>query len=90
MKFFTNQLSTPSIIPLIHNENDFQFIRDYLLNKPTITEYQIASRIAKTIDLNNKDIVDDLLVKTRLGKNMKWINNLIIHCTHEQRLQGSK
>ena len=42
------------------------------------------------MDSYNKETVDDPLVKVRLGKNMKWINNLIIHYTHDQRLQGCK
>ncbi len=41
---------TSSIVSLINNENGFDTIRRQLLNKPTIPEYEIASRIAKTID----------------------------------------
>jgi hypothetical protein len=37
---------------MITNENDYAFIRSALLNKPTIAEYQIASRIAKSIGNN--------------------------------------
>jgi hypothetical protein len=66
------------------------FIRDHLLHKPTATEHQIASRIAQTIDPNSTDTVDDPLVKRRLGANSKWINNLIIHYTHEKRLESYK
>jgi hypothetical protein len=35
---------------LIANPNDFLFVRSFILNRPTATEYQIASRIVKTID----------------------------------------
>ncbi len=62
------------------------FIGDHLLNKPTVTEYQIASRIAKTIDLNSNDTIDDPLVQIRLCQQSKWIDNVIIHYTHEARL----
>jgi hypothetical protein len=62
----------------------------YLLNKLTITEHQIASRIATKIDQSSKDFVDNALVSAQLNKNSKWINNLIIHYTHEQRLEGLK
>jgi len=40
---------------MITSENDFSFIRHQLLNKPTIPEYQIASQIAKTIDVHSKE-----------------------------------
>ncbi len=36
-------------ITLIDTENDFNFIPSYLLNRPTITEQQIVSRIAKAM-----------------------------------------
>ncbi len=69
-------------------ENDFSFIRSYLLNRPTVTEHQIASRIAKAINPNSNETSDDALVQTQLSKNSKWINNLIIYCTHEKRLES--
>jgi len=75
---------------LFGSENNFQIIRSNLLNKPTIAEHQIASRIAKTINLHSNNTLDDPLVKTRLAKPSKWINNLIIHYTHENRLESSK
>jgi hypothetical protein len=84
MNFFKSNLPVTSLTPSINNENDFIFIRGYLLNKPTITVHQIASRIVKTFDLHSRDTVDDPLVKTRLDKNSKWINNLIIYYTHEK------
>jgi hypothetical protein len=75
---------------MISSENDFYFIRRTLLNKPTISQYQIASRIAKTINVDCQEEVDDPLVKARLGKQNKYDTNLIIHYTHEKRLQSNK
>jgi hypothetical protein len=75
---------------MIDNENDFHFLRCHLLNKPTITEHQIAARIAKTIDFIHDTTVDGALLKTRLAKTSKWVNDLIIHCTHENRLECCK
>ncbi len=66
------------------------FIRGYLLNKPTATEHQIASRIAKTIDPHNNDTMDDPLVQIRFRQNSKWIDNLIIHYKHEAGLESYK
>ena len=75
---------------MITNENDFAFIRRSILNKPTIPEYQIASRIAKSVNVNSEEKVDNPLVKARLGKQMKFDTNLIIHYTHEKRFQSFK
>ncbi len=77
-------------MPLIDTEDDFRFIRDHLMNKPTPTEHQIASRIGNTIELNSNDTVDDPLVKQRLHPKSKSIDQLIIHYTHEARLRTSK
>ncbi len=43
-----------SILPLLDNANDFVLRRRDLLSKPTITEHQIASRIAETIEPADK------------------------------------
>jgi hypothetical protein len=37
MKFLTNNLRISSIIPLLETENNFIFIRSYLLHRPTAT-----------------------------------------------------
>jgi len=88
MKFFKSPIPISSIIPFIDNEQDFMYIRDYLLNKTTVTEHQIASRITKTIDPNTTDTNDDPLVQLRLRQKSKWVDNLIIHYQHEARLAG--
>jgi hypothetical protein len=56
---------------MIKSENNFAFIRPYLLNKPTIPEYWIAKRIAKTIDVNSKEKVDNPLVKAQLHNPLR-------------------
>jgi hypothetical protein len=90
MKFFTSNITISSIIPFIDNEHDFTFIRNHLLNKTTVTEHQIASRIAKTIDPHTIDTIDDPLVQIRLRQRSKWIDNLIIHYKHEERFETFK
>ena len=89
-KFFTNHLATSHVLPMINNENDFVTMRHHLMNQPTVPDYQIASRLAKTIDVNSKEEVNDPLIKARLNKNSKWISSLIIHYTHERRLASYK
>jgi hypothetical protein len=60
MKFFTNNLKTSSLLPLIDNNHNFEFIRSYLLNRPTAAEHGIASRIANTIDTPDHDAVNPM------------------------------
>jgi hypothetical protein len=75
---------------MLTNDNDFAFIRRSILNKPTIPEYQLASRIAKATNVNSEEKVDNPLVKARIGKQTKFDTNLIIHYTHEKRFQTNK
>jgi hypothetical protein len=53
------------ILPKIHTENNFARLRYILLNRPTIHEYQIASRVAETIKNNPNEEINDPLVKAR-------------------------
>ncbi len=83
-------MPTSFVLSTLTCESGFHYIRCILLNKPTISEYQIASRIAKTINIDSEEEVDNLLVKARLRKQAKFDNNLIIHYTHEKQLQSNK
>jgi hypothetical protein len=58
--------------------------------KPTISDYQIASRIAKTIDTNKEHTQDNFLIAVPFLQKFKQLNELIIHYTHENRLQTYK
>ena len=77
-------------MPTINNENDFALLRQILLTKPTVHEYQIASRIAQSIKFEPDQTVDDPLVQLRLDKPSKFDTNVIIHYTHETRFQSHK
>jgi hypothetical protein len=59
MKFFISYPLISKIIPSIGNENDFQLISSSLLMKPTILDYEIAPRTAKTIDTNKEHTRDN-------------------------------
>jgi hypothetical protein len=56
---------------LIANPNDFLFVRSFILNRPTATEYQIASRIVKTIDPLKNDAHE-----ARFATYKKYIHQL--------------
>ena len=77
-------------MPTINNEKDFALLRQILLTKPTVPEYQIASRIAQCIKFEPDQTVDDPLVRSRLDKPSKFDTNVIIHYTHETRFQSHK
>ncbi len=62
--------------------------RSYLLNRPTITEHHIASRIANAMDNQEHNTVDDPLVRAHLKKKSKWTTTLVVHYTHEARLES--
>ncbi len=73
-------------MPFIDDKQDFMFICDSLFKKPTVTEHQIATRLAKTPDPNNHNTIDDSLAQIRFRQKLKWVHNLIIHYTDEARL----
>jgi hypothetical protein len=90
--FFKSSLYTsPSILPSITSESYFTFVRSYLLETPTVSEHQIASRIARTvINSQDYDAIEDSLVREKIKRKSKSIDNLILHYTHEARLASSK
>ena len=92
MKFFKSSLYTfTSILPSITSESYFTFVRSYLLDTPTVSEHQIASRIARAVmSSQDYDAIDDSLVREKIKKKSKAIDNLIIHYTHEARFANSK
>jgi hypothetical protein len=45
-QFMTSNLRTSSILPNLHNDHDFHHLRCLLLNRPAISEFQVALRIA--------------------------------------------
>ena len=60
------------------------------MNTPTIPEHQVASRIARALKNESQQEVDNSLVRAKLQKQNKYDNNLIIHYTHETRLNNNK
>ncbi len=54
MKFFTNHFKTSSFQLIIGNTRSFEFHRSYLLNRLTVTEHHITSRIANAMDTHSR------------------------------------
>lgn len=54
-----------------------------ILNKLTVIQHEIASRIIKIIDPMTNDVIEYLLVKMLLNKISNFDRKLIIHYTYE-------
>jgi hypothetical protein len=67
-QFFPSNLSISAVLPTINTENDFARLRCLLLNRHTISDYQIASQIAIAIENNPNEEISDPLVNARLNK----------------------
>ncbi len=70
------------VLSIISNDNDFNFIRDILLNKVTIPEYAIASRIAKLLDIKSVAQVDDSLLKAYDYENATNFIRILLSTIH--------
>jgi len=66
------------------------FLRTYLLNRPTISERQVTSRIVTTIDTSISDQTGNTQFPVNPDTTSKSTDNLIIHYTHEQRFDNFK
>jgi hypothetical protein len=58
------------------------------LSTPTTTENRVALRTANAIDSDDQTTINDALLHAQQAKKSKWIDNLIIHYTHEARLES--
>lgn len=66
-------------------------IQSYLLKKPTVTAYKLASRIANaTTNTPRDDRENNSSIPSRLPKESKWTKNIIVHYTHEARFTNYK
>ena len=85
-KFFAKySITLTSMIPMMHDENEFLLLRRQLLDQASVHEHQRAARIAETMDYNNFPPNIDPLVKEKLFKRRDRANSIILHYTHEKR-----
>ncbi|CAM4843744.1 unnamed protein product [Rotaria magnacalcarata] len=90
LKKFFQQLSATSIsiLPMLHDENEYVLLRTTMLSKPIMSEHARASRVATTFDDKTQNISIDSLVYTKVHKrDTSTIFNspIIIHYTHENQ-----
>jgi hypothetical protein len=73
---------------MVENYPNFIFLRPYLLTTSTTNEHRIGFKRANAIDSNDQNTINDALVQAEQNKKPKCIDNLIIHYTHEARLES--
>jgi hypothetical protein len=88
-KFFSFHFQPSHILPTIIDENTIGRLHYVFVQTPTIPEYQRAARVARTIQQNPTEEVDDSLVRFQLNKQMTRDTRLLMHYTFEERLQDT-
>jgi len=90
--FSMNHTSTTNVLQLVVDEGEYLRMRQQLLTIPTIKETQVTKRAALAEPSDSKDntIVDTVHNKSVVVKEKQWIDCLILHYTHEKRLESYK
>ncbi|CAF1366004.1 unnamed protein product [Adineta ricciae] len=88
--FLKHSVTSTSITPMIHDENEFLLLHHHLLNQTTLNQHRRANRIAQTMDYNNFPPDIDPLVKEKLLKRRDRANSIIIRYLHEKRVAHYK
>jgi hypothetical protein len=83
-KFFAKySITSTSITPMIHDENEFLLLRQQLMKQTTVHEHRRAARIARKMDYDDPPTNVHPLVKTKLLKRKERAKFVILHYTHE-------
>jgi hypothetical protein len=91
IKFFAFHFPTSNhLLPTITNQSHMKRLHDFYLNRPTVPQYQLASRIATAHLTNPTEELDNSSVQIQLNKQTKFNNNIITHFTYEDRLRNNK
>lgn len=89
-KFSSSHSSPTFILPRINSRTIFALIRSVLVSTLTIPEYQMDTRIARSLKHEPQQTVDNLLMRVHLRKQNTYDTNFTIHYTHEKRLTNHK
>ncbi len=79
-------IQSTSFCGMIHDENEYQLLRNQMLKQPTAAENQIAYSIAKKIDISISQRITDPLVNMQLLKRQQRKNAIppiLMHYTYE-------
>lgn len=72
------------------DESAFQAIHRQLLDKPTVQDIAFQSRLSTAAPTIGEDTQKQHAIHQRDNNQYKWDHNLIIHYTHEKRLNSYK
>jgi hypothetical protein len=75
---------------MIHDENEYHFLRRQILAISTKSEHARANRIASQMDYNQINSTIDPLVKAKLLKRQQKGKSIIVHYTYERRFAHYK
>ncbi len=75
---------------MIHDENEYHFLRRQILAISTKSEHARANRIASQMDYNHIPSTIDPLVKAKLLKRQDKEKTIIVHYTYERRFAQYK
>ena len=90
-EFFVKHLvATTSILPMIHDANEYVLLRQRLLNQPSIDENKRAAHLAKQYNLQEFEFGIDPLIKQQILKRREKEKSIFMHYTHEKRFSHYK
>jgi hypothetical protein len=75
---------------MIHDENEYHFLRRQILSISTTSEHARANRIASQMDYNQIPSTIDPLVKAKLLHRQQKEKSIIVHYTYERRFAHYK
>jgi hypothetical protein len=90
--FDSSSMSQATLLPLIRDENQYRNARQQFIQTPTLKQTQLMKSI-DSISLYNHThnrILDSKDNKSDIIKEKKYHNHLIVHYTHEKRLEPYK
>jgi hypothetical protein len=89
--FFAKQLvASTSIVPMIHDANEYALLRQRLLNQPSVDEHKRAARLAQQYNFQDFDFNIDPLVKEKILKRREKEKSIFLHYTREKRFFNYK
>ena len=90
--FDSSNMQRSTLLPFIRNQNQYRLTRQQYIQKPTLKQTQLL-KSTDSISLYSHTcnrIVDSKENKSDITKEEKYHDHLIVHYTHEKRLEPYK
>ncbi len=85
-----NSITSTWILSMIHDENEYNFLRRQIIAISTKGEHARANRIASQMDYNQINSTIDPLIKAKLLERQQKAKSIIVHYTYERRFAHYK